>query len=133
MIYIRPLQVPSAAGTQFRHGPREQKWQSEIYFHVWRIYTTIIIVITDVMLQNGIAVMYRIILTDLCLCELAEIMISVLRLLFSDTINSTDNSITAELHKIDDFTVCCFLLAIFQCDWELHTEYKAPYKLIALY
>jgi hypothetical protein len=37
------------------------------------------------------------------------------------------------LHKIDDFTVCCFLLAIFHRDWELYTKYKAPYKLIAVH
>jgi hypothetical protein len=70
---------------------------------------------------------------DLFLLELAEIMLSVLRLLFSDTINITDNSVTAQLHKIDDFTVYCFLLAIFHRDWELNTEYKAPYKLIAVH
>lgn len=72
------------------------------------------------MSQNSIAIMYHVILTDLYLYELAGIMISILRLLFSDTINITDNSITAQFHEIDDFTVCCFLLAKFQYDWELH-------------
>jgi hypothetical protein len=44
-------------------------------------------VITDVMSQNSIAILYQVILTDLYLCELAGIMITILRLLFSDTIN----------------------------------------------
>jgi hypothetical protein len=52
-------------------------------------------VITVVMSQNSIAIVYHVILTDLYLCELAEIMISILRLLFSDMINITDNSVTA--------------------------------------
>jgi hypothetical protein len=49
-------------------------------------------------------------------------MITLLRLLFSDTINITDNSFIAQLHEINDFTVCCFCLAIFQCDTVVHTE-----------
>jgi hypothetical protein len=116
MIYIGPLQVPCAAGTQFKQSAQAQKCQNEIYFHVSRVYTTRTVVITDVMSQNSIAIMYQIILADLYMRELAEIMLSILRFLFSDTINITDNSVTAQLHKIDDFTVCCFLLAIFHRD-----------------